>query len=136
MLSLFGHDTLSEATLLEDIDLDSYIEMLAYDDLSRQDTESLQEFCNSEQARVLQEKQVLKKGTMVRLSKQDDEKRRIKLCAYKLARDDKSSDWKKMVYHRKEWRKYRDRLMAHYGRRAEKIARITQREYIKKAQKS
>lgn len=136
MFSLFGHgvDTLTEATL-ENIDLQPYVEMMAYDDLSRQDTESLREFCNSETAKVLMEKQVLKKGTMVRLSKQDDEKRRIKLCAYKLARDDKSQDWKKMVYHRKEWRKYRDKIMARYGRRAEKLAKLSQKDYIKRAAK-
>lgn len=133
MFSLFGHNTLAEATI-DDIDLKPFVEAIAYDDLSRQDSESLKEFCNSPQAQVLTEKQVLKKSTMMRLSKQDDKKRRIKLCAYQLAKADKNANWKKMIYHRAEWRKYRDLVMKQYGKKAEKIADISQREYIKKAQ--
>lgn len=133
MISLFGHNALAEATI-DDIDLRPFVETIAYDDLSRQDSKSLKEFCNSPQAQVLTEKQVLKKSTMMRLSKQDDEKRRIKLCAYQLARADKNSNWKKMVYHRSEWRKYRDLVMKQYGKKAEKIAKVSQQQYIKKAQ--
>lgn len=134
MISLYGHNALVEATI-EGIDLQPYVEMFAYDDLSRLDSQSLKEFCQSAQAQVLQEKQVLKKGTLMRLSRQDDEKRRIKLCVYQLARAEKNPHWKRMIDFRKKWREERDILMKQYGKRAEKIAKASQKEYIKKAQK-
>lgn len=132
---LFGHNYLAEATI-DDIDIKPFVEAMAYDDLSRLDQDSLREFCESPTAKALLEKQVLQKGTLMRLSKQDDRKRRIKLCAYQLAKADKNTNWKKMIYHRSEWRKYRDLVMKQYGKRAEKIADISQREYIKKSQKT
>lgn len=132
---LFGNDSLSESTI-ENMDLTPFVEAIAYDDLSRQDSKTLREFCTSPQAQVLTEKQVLKKGTMMRLSKQDDEKRRIKLCAYQLAKADNNTNWKKMIYHRAEWRKYRDLVMKQYGRKATQLAKVSQKEYIKKMQKA
>ena len=129
---LFGHNMFAEATI-DDIDIKPFVEAMAYDDLSRLDQNSLHEFCESPAAQALLEKQVLQKGTLMRLSKQDDRKRRIKLCAYQLAKTDKNANWKKMIYHRSEWRKYRDLVMKQYGKRAEKLADLSQKEYIKKS---
>ena len=62
------------------------LEMLLVDDILRGTSEQIKEFCESEEARILQEKDVLKKPTMMRLSKADDEKRRVKLMAYQIAK--------------------------------------------------
>lgn len=140
-MALYGHSVLSgvahEATTddLKDLDLKPYIELMAYDDISRGDADQIHEFCESAIAQVLQEKQVLNKGTLMRLSKADDEKRRIKLVAYQLAKDAKDPDWDKMQKYRAEWKKYRGKIMRKYGARATKIAKQAQKEYIKNARK-
>ena len=140
-MALYGHSVLSgvvkEASTdeLQGVDFKPFVELMAYDDISRGDAEQIQEFCTSEVAQVLQEKQVLNKGTLMRLSKADDEKRRIKLVAYQLAKDAKDPDWEKMCKYRKEWKKYRGKIMKKYGARATKIAKQAQKEYIKNARK-
>lgn len=141
-MGLYGHSlvtgTVTESGIDDDlkgIDLKPFVELMAYDDISRGDSEQIQEFCNSTIAQVLQEKQVLNKGTLMRLSKSDDEKRRIKLVAYHLAKSNKDPDWEKMCEHRKKWKIYRGKIMKKYGNRAIKIAKAAQKEYIKKAKK-
>ena len=76
--------------------MDTLIEGFLYDEISRGTTEQIKEFCESEAAQVLVERSVLKKGTLMRLSKQDDEKRRIKLVAYNLAKEAKDPAWAKL----------------------------------------
>ena len=135
MSILYGHNTALKEQVLTERELAPYINLIAYDDISRGNDKQIREFCESERANVLVEKAVLKKNTMVRLSKADDEKRRIKLCAYQLAKDENDVNWKKMKFHRDQWKKYRDLLMKKYGSRAAKMAKISQKEYIKRASK-
>jgi hypothetical protein len=72
---------------------------------------------------------------MMRLSKADDEKRRIKLICYQLARDAKDPNWTKMCKYRGLMKEYRAKIMAKYGAKATRIARAAQKEYIKTAKK-
>lgn len=143
-MSLYGHrftNILSESAAPEDeelkgIDLKPFIEAMAYDDISRGTDEQIHEFCNSELAQVLQEKQVLNKPTMMRLDKASDQKRRQKLIVYQLAEQANDPAFKKMVFHRKKMKEYKAILMKKYGKKAEKIAAVSQREYIKAARKA
>lgn len=135
---LYGHNLLKESAVdeeLKGVDLQPYVELFAYDDLSRDDAASIKEFCAGPVAQVLLEKQVLNKGTMMRLSKADDEKRRIKLAVYQLAKEANDPDWKKMCMHRDKMKEHRAKLIQKYGSKATKIAREGQKEYIKKAKK-
>lgn len=141
-MGLYGHSLVNSSALQESADdelkgvnLQPFVELMAYDDISRGDSEQVHEFCESAVATVLQEKQVLNKGTLMRLSKSDDEKRRIKLVAYQLAKDAKDPDWAKMCKYRNEWKKYRGKIMKKYGNRATKIAKAAQKKYIKNAKK-
>lgn len=140
-MGLYGHSLVNSSALQESADelkgvnLQPFVELMAYDDISRGDSEQVHEFCESAVATVLQERQVLKKGTLMRLSKSDDEKRRIKLVAYQLAKDAKDPDWTKMCKYRNEWKKYRGKIMKKYGNRATKIAKAAQKQYIKNARK-
>lgn len=139
-MSLYGHSLFKESSVVDDelngIDLRPYVELMAYDDISRGSSEDIKAFCESETAKVLLEKQVLNKPTMMRLSKADDERRRIKLIVYQLARENNDPDWRKMVAYRQKMKEHRAKLIQKYGNKAEKIARKSQVEYIKKAKKA
>ena len=57
----------------------------------------IHEFCESAQAQILTERQVLNKKSLMRLSKADDQKRRIKLIVYQMAAEKNDPDWKKII---------------------------------------
>lgn len=136
---LYGNSFMKESLVvddeLKDVNLQPYVEMIAYDDISRGSTEQIKEFCESELATVLQERQVLNKGTMMRLSKQDDVKRRTKLIAYQLAKEANDPAWKKMTLYRSKMKEQRAIILKKYGKKAQKIALASQKEYIKTARK-
>ena len=112
------------------------LEMLLVDDMLRCSTEQIQEFCKSEEAKVLVEKAVLKKPTMMRLSKEDDKKRRVKLMAYQLAKSANDPEWEKLKTYTKKRKESIAKIMNKYGARAEKMANIAQKNYIKTAAKA
>ena len=130
-MSLFGNDALKSAD--SNFDIDSIVEAFLYDDLQRMSSEQIKQFLESDQCVALQERQVLKKPTVMRLSKVDDEKRRIKLICYQLARENKDPNWDKCVKYRALWKKYRGIIFDKYKNRATRLAQISQKEYIKRA---
>lgn len=136
-MSLYGHKFLNES--YEDefagVDLKPYISMMAYDDISRGSDEQIHEFCNSELAEVLCEKQVFNKPMMMRLDKASDQKRRAKLICYQLAKESNDPAWKKMMLYRSKWKEQRAIVVKKYGKKASKLANVSQREYIKTARK-
>ncbi len=141
-MALYGHKFLKEANVNEvpevvsEAELKPYIELMAYDDISRGTSEQIKEFCESAEAQVLTERQVLNKKSLFRLSKADDQKRRIKLIVYQMASEKNDPDWKKMMLHRTKMKEFRAKLIKKYGVRASKIATQAQREYIKRAKKN
>ena len=74
--------------------------MFLYDDISRGTEEQIKEFCESDTAKALLEKGVFKKPTLVRLGQADDLKRRNKLTAFTLAKQNKDSLWTQLVEQR------------------------------------
>jgi len=111
------------------------LEMMIVDDVMRGDTQSIKEFCESEQAKILQEKQVLRKPTMMRLSKQDDQVRRTKLAVYALAKAAKDPDYKKLKMFIKGKKAMTAKLMKKYGNKGQRVANLAQKNYIKVAAK-
>lgn len=140
-MALYGHKFLKEATTTEapePVDTEAmktYVELMAYDDISHGTSDQIKEFCESAAAQVLTERQVLNKKSLFRLSKADDQKRRIKLIVYQMAKEKNDPDWKKMLMHRSKMKEYRAKLIKKYGVKASKIATQAQREYIKRAKK-
>ena len=140
-MSLYGHKFLAENAAedneLEGINLESYVQLIAYDDISRGSEEQIREFMESELANVLTERSVLSKRAVYKLNQRDiDKKRRIKMVAYQMAKENNDPAFKKMVFHRKKMKEYKAILMKKYGKKAEKIAAVSQREYIKAARKA
>lgn len=129
--SIYGSAILGSVT--EGVDMHSVVEKLAYDDISRGTAEQIQEFCKSPEAEALLEKGVFKKPTLMRLGQADDLKRRQKLTAYELAKQAKDPLWTKLVENRKKEKELIKKIMQKYGNKADKVAKIGQKEYIKQA---
>ena len=110
-------------------------EAFLVDDLSRLPSEQLKEFCESEEAQALVEANVLRKPTLVRLSKKDDLSRRIKIAAIEICKEENPSLWKKLADNRVKEKKLINQIMTLYRSRAIKKARAEQKEYIKTAKK-
>jgi len=137
---LYGHKLIQENyevdDELKDVNLQEYVSLIAYDDISRGSDVQIKEFCESELAQVFCEKQVLNKPAMMRLDKQSDVKRRTKLIAYQLAKEANDVAWKKMIKYRELMKEQRAIIMKKYGKKAQKIAMASQKEYIKAAKKA
>lgn len=121
------------ASIEEAAKSDALMELYLVDDIMSGTPEQIKQFCESEEAQILIEKQVLNKPTLHRLSKADDLKRRIKLTAYALAKQANDNNWKMLVKYSGLKKQYANKILAKYGKRAEKIAKIAQKEYIKKS---
>ena len=130
-MSLFGAQ--QTVSIEEAAKSNTILEMMIVDDVMRGTSEQIKQFCESEEAKILVEKAVLKKPTMMRLSKQDDEKRRIKLIAYQLAKEAKDPEWEKLKMYTAKRKECISKIMRKYGNKAEKMAKIAQKNYIKTA---
>ena len=133
MSSLYGSRPL--VSMEQMANSDAVLESLIVEDVLRGTSDQIKEFCESAEAKVLQEKGVLKKPTMMRLSKQDDENRRIKLMAYKIARDANDVEWNKLVKYQALRKECIQKIMTKYGAKAKTMAKIAQKNYIKTAAK-
>lgn len=132
-MSLYGTESLTSVEELANSN--TILEMLFTDDILRLNDEQIKEFCTSESAKILEEKAVLKKPTLVRLSKADDEKRRIKLIAYQLAKDANDPEWTKLKTYTAKRKESINKIMKKYGNKAKKIAKLAQKNYINTAKK-
>lgn len=132
-MSLYG--TAQLRSLEEMGNSNEILEMLFVDDILRGTSDQIKEFCESQEAKILEEKAVLKKPTLVRLSKQDDKKRRIKLMAYQLAKEADDAEWKKLKTYTMKRKECISKIMNKYGTKAERLANISQKNYIATASK-
>ena len=79
-MGIFDTDNLFGSVGEDQVTQDSLIEAMCVMDLQKLDSETLQEFCESPEADALVEARVLSRPTLIRLSKTDDEKRRVRMC--------------------------------------------------------
>ena len=114
--------------------MDSVMEAYFYDDLSRMSDTALKNFMESERCKALQEKTAFAKPTLMRLDKDADRLRRIRLMCYTLAKNAKDPNWIKCQKYRALWKKYRAAIFKKYGNSATRLATIAQKNYIKKVQ--
>jgi hypothetical protein len=108
------------------------LEAYIVDEVSHLSDEKIQEFCQSEEAEALVQEGVIRKKTLVRLSKKDDISRRRTMAAFSLARAKKDPLWTKLVKNRVQERKLIGAIVKKYGGKAEKVAKVGQRDYLKK----
>ena len=108
-----------------------FLEACIVDEVSHLSDEKIQEFCQSPEAEALVEAGVMRKKTLVRLSKKDDFSRRRTMAAFTIARDKKDPLWAKLVKNRVQERKLIGEIVKKYGGKADKIAKAGQKEYLK-----
>ena len=108
-----------------------FLEACIVDEVSHLSDEKIQEFCQSPEAEALVEAGVMRKKTLVRLSKKDDFSRRRTMAAFTIAREKKDPLWSKLVKNRVQERKLIGEIVKKYGGKADKVARAGQKEYLK-----
>ena len=128
-MSLYGAN--NNKSIEEIATSNAVMEMFLIDDMLHGTSEQISKFCESEEAKVLVEKSVLNKPSLMRLSKADDEKRRVKIIAYNLAKEANDPEWTKMKKYTALRKQSINKLMKKYGKKAQRIAKVAQKEYIK-----
>lgn len=108
-----------------------FLEACIVDEVSHLSDEKIQEFCQSPEAEALVEAGVMRKKTLVRLSKKDDFSRRRTMAAFTIAREKKDPLWSKLVKNRVQERKLIGEIVKKYGGKADKVAKAGQKEYLK-----
>lgn len=112
---------------------DEILEAFLVDEIMQGSAEDIEKFCESAEAQILVEKQVLNKPTLIRMSKEGDYKRRVKLICYTLAKNAQDPLWAKLVKFQKLKKEYSQKIFDKYNTKAARIAKTAQKEYIKKA---
>lgn len=136
MSNIFGSELLGSDAITEGVNMQALVEAFFYDDISRGSEKQIKEFCESAEAKALLEKGVFKKPTLMRLGQADDLKRRQKLTAFELAKQAKDPLWTQLVKNRQKEKELINKIMKKYGNKAEKVAKIAQKDYIKAARKA
>lgn len=132
MAELYGT---SHIASIEEAAKDSeLLELYLIDDVLRGTSEQIAQFCESEEAAILVERGVLKKNALVRMNTlESDFNRRVKLTCYQLAKLAKDPNFDKLVKFSRLKKEYATKLLTKYGPKAARIAKLAQKEYIKKA---
>lgn len=132
MAELYG--TSHIASIEEAANDQELLELFLIDDVLRGTNEQIANFCESQEAAILIEQGVLKKNALVRMNTlESDFNRRVKLTAYQLAKAAKSPDFEKLVKYSRLKKEYATKILNKYGAKAARIAKIAQKNYIKKA---
>lgn len=85
----------------------------------------------SEGMKVLEEKGVFNRKTIVRLKKDDDLNRRDTMAALQLAKEADDPLWERLSLNRVKERDLLSKIKTKYGSRAARVAKTQQRDYMK-----
>ena len=135
MSNLYGT---SQITSIEEMANSEELQRLfLLDDILSESAESIQEFVNSEEGAVLMEKAALDKKIVDRATvRKMDLHKRIVLTAFLMAKQAKSPDWAKLVKFTKLKKQYKNKILTKFGKKAERVAKIAQKNYIKNSRKA
>ncbi len=132
MSNLYGTSTITSVD--EMANSEELMSLYLLDDIMNESAEAIEEFCDSEEGKIIMEKVGLDKKLLSRATiRKMDLNRRIKLTAYQMARDAKSPDWAKLVKYSALKKQYAKKILNKFGKKAERIAKINQKEYIKRS---
>lgn len=132
MSNLYG--TTQITSIDEMANSEALLELYLVDDILNASSSDLQKFTESEEYKVLVEKGALDKKFIDRATvRKMDLNRRIKLSAYQMAKDTKDPNWDKLLKYAALKKSYAKKILSKFGKKAERIARISQKNYIKKA---
>ena len=125
--------------VIEDCELvnpNELLESFIYDEVSRMSNEDRKAWLESDQCKLLQEKGIFRRNTLVKLSKTDDLDRRIGMAALKIAKDKNDPLFQKLAKNRIKERELLDAINAKYAAQAERAAKAGQREWMKTAKQA
>lgn len=109
------------------------LEQYIFDELSMLTDEDKQAFVESAECKVLLEKGLISRKTLVRLNKSDDLTRRTKMAAFQLAKEHKDPLWTALVKNRIKERMLIKKIAQKYSSKAGMAAKKGQRDYLKQA---
>lgn len=129
----------TKESIIEDCELvnpNELLEQFIYDEVSRMPDAERKAWLESDQCRLLQEKGIFRRNTLVKLSKTDDLDRRIGMAALKIAKDKNDPLFQKLAKNRIKERELLDAINAKYASQAERAAKVSQREWMKTARQA
>lgn len=132
-MSVFSNFNINEGSSMEaELENPELLEeMFLVEECSHFTDEQMKMFLESDLCEALVEAGKFRKKTIVRLSGQADLSRRNKLAAMALAKQSKDPLFKKLARNRVIERELLGKIMQKYGSKGAKIARKSQRDYIK-----
>lgn len=108
------------------------LESMIFDELCHLSDDKKTEFINSNEATVMIEAGLINRKTLVRLSKSDDLSRRTKMAAFQLAKENDDMLWTQLVKNRMKERELISKIVNKYGSKAERSAKIGQKDFLTK----
>ena len=135
-MGLFDPATIEGIDESFDNELNDIIEAFIVEDVCKMNSDDIKAWTESEECAALIEAQALRKPTMMRLSKADDEKRRVKIVAYTLAKNANDPLYTKMLKYRTLWKQTSNKIVEKYGNKATRMAKKAQQEYIRNYSKN
>ena len=109
----------------------SIFEQLLIEECSHFNNDQLNAFLESDLCEALITEGKMRKNTIVMLSKRDDQSRRNKIIAMNMAKQANDPLWEKLKKNRAIERKLLGQVMKKYGRKAQKVAKKEQKDWIK-----
>ena len=129
-------DTDDEIVDLTEADIDELADLFMYDELAHLPQETLRRFAEdsdfAEKRDILQEKGMINKSDLMRLSKGSDMERRTSLTAMMFARKNNDALWKKYAKILQMKKDLKANIIRKYSSRSKMAANKAQRAYIKK----
>lgn len=129
-MGVYGSKVINENVIMIE-NMDEYGELLIFDELAQLSDAKKEEFINSEACKVMMEKGLIGKKTIVKLSKTDDLSRRMKMAAFQLAKEKEDPLWTKLVQNRIKEKQLIAAITHKYNTPAERNAKVAQRDYMK-----
>lgn len=130
-MSFFGNQYGStEAVEIKDVE--GYQEACMIMELMSLSDEEFTAVTESASFQVLEEKGLIGRRTIVKLRADDDLTRRETMAAFQLAKEADDPLWSKLAMNRVKERDLIGQIQRKYGSRATRVAKQTQKEYIKK----
>ena len=130
MSNLYG--TSQIASIEEMANSEELQRLFLMDDILSESADEIRAFTESDEGAVLIEarkldKKIIDKATV----RKQDLHKRIVLTAFLMSKQAKSPDWAKLVKYTKLKKQYKNKILAKFGKKAERVAKIAQKNYIK-----
>lgn len=130
-MPFFANTTHDDIMLDEEFDMDAFNETCVFMELASLPEKDRIAVAESEEAAILEAKGKISRKTIIRLNKKDDMERRTSAAAYQLAKDANDPDWIKLVKALDMKKKYKSKILKKYGVKAQRVAKQSQRDYLK-----